>query len=102
LETLQIAAEWQQTLQRFEKAIREAPAQEEAARKRAAELAAGPARRTALLAAARANHSVLDNPAPNALFLGFGESALNFELRSMLSKTNPEAMFRTGFTCSLA
>ncbi len=35
-----------------------------------------------LLAVARAHPNVLPEPAPQALFLGFGESALNFELRA--------------------
>jgi small-conductance mechanosensitive channel len=39
-----------------------------------------------LLAVARAHAGVLAEPAPEALFLGFGESALNFELRAWTSR----------------
>jgi small-conductance mechanosensitive channel len=39
-----------------------------------------------LLAVARAHPGVLAEPAPEALFLGFGESALNFELRAWTSR----------------
>jgi small-conductance mechanosensitive channel len=34
-----------------------------------------------LLSAARSNDGVLSDPAPAALFMGFGDSALNFQLR---------------------
>jgi len=37
--------------------------------------------RDLLLGVARANESVLDDPAPTALFRGFGDSTLDFELR---------------------
>jgi small-conductance mechanosensitive channel len=37
--------------------------------------------RDLLLATAREHPDVLDEPAPDVLFLGFGDSALNFELR---------------------
>jgi small-conductance mechanosensitive channel len=39
-----------------------------------------------LLAVARAHPAVLAQPAPEALFLGFGESALNFELRAWTNR----------------
>jgi small-conductance mechanosensitive channel len=39
-----------------------------------------------LLSVARAHPDVLAAPAPEALFLGFGESALNFELRAWTSR----------------
>jgi potassium-dependent mechanosensitive channel len=39
-----------------------------------------------LLAVARTHPGVLAEPAPQALFLGFGESALNFELRAWTSR----------------
>ncbi len=39
-----------------------------------------------LLAVARAHPGVLAEPAPEALFLGFGDSALNFELRAWTNR----------------
>lgn len=40
--------------------------------------------REIMLEALKANPKVLENPAPQALFLGFGDSSLNFELRVFL------------------
>ncbi len=44
--------------------------------------------RRLLLEVARANELVLDDPAPGALFLGFGDSALNLELRAFVGDLN--------------
>jgi len=41
-----------------------------------------------LLEVAYANEMVLSDPAPQALFLGFGDSTLNFELRAFISDGN--------------
>ncbi len=41
-----------------------------------------------LLKIARANEKVLKDPAPTAFFMGFGDSALNFELRVFISMFN--------------
>ena len=40
--------------------------------------------RDLMLEALKANNKVLDNPAPQVLFMGFGDSSLNFELRVFL------------------
>ncbi|HEY7675655.1 MAG TPA: mechanosensitive ion channel domain-containing protein [Candidatus Methylomirabilis sp.] len=48
-----------------------------------------------LLAVARAHPGVLAEPAPQALFLGFGESALNFELRAWTSRFSQWVVFRS-------
>jgi potassium efflux system protein len=41
-----------------------------------------------LLKAAKANALVLDNPEPQAVFLGFGDNSLNFELRVFINGIN--------------
>jgi potassium efflux system protein len=41
-----------------------------------------------LLKAAKANALVLDNPKPQAVFLGFGDNSLNFELRVFINDIN--------------
>jgi small-conductance mechanosensitive channel len=48
-----------------------------------------------LLAVARAHPAVLAAPAPLALFLGFGESALNFELRAWTSRFDQWVVIRS-------
>ena len=48
-----------------------------------------------LLAVARAHPGVLAEPAPQALFLGFGESTLNFELRAWTSRFSQWVVFRS-------
>jgi len=40
--------------------------------------------RDLMLEALKANNKVLETPAPQVLFLGFGDSSLNFELRVFL------------------
>jgi potassium efflux system protein len=41
-----------------------------------------------LLKAAKASTLVLDNPGPQAVFLGFGDNSLNFELRVFINGIN--------------
>jgi len=41
-----------------------------------------------LVQVARANPNVVDDPEPTALFLGFGDSALTFELRAFVGKVD--------------
>jgi len=41
-----------------------------------------------LIKAARANPLALDNPAPQAIFMGFGDNSLNFELRVFINGIN--------------
>jgi potassium efflux system protein len=48
-----------------------------------------------LLAVAHAHPGVLAEPAPEALFMGFGESALNFELRAWTARFNHWAAVRS-------
>ncbi|MCC6765710.1 MAG: mechanosensitive ion channel [Deltaproteobacteria bacterium] len=52
-----------------------------------------------LLAVVRADERMLENPPPQALFTGFGESALNFTLRAWTDKGIDE---RAGLTSDLA
>ncbi len=44
---------------------------------------------------ARAHPGVLAEPAPQALFLGFGESALNFELRAWTNRFSEWLVIRS-------
>jgi small-conductance mechanosensitive channel len=48
-----------------------------------------------LLAVARAHPNVLAEPAPQALFLGFGESALKFELQAWTSRFSQWVVIRS-------
>ena len=48
-----------------------------------------------LLAVAHAHPGVLSEPAPQALFLGFGESALNFELRAWTNRFSEWLVIRS-------
>ena len=48
-----------------------------------------------LLAVAHAHPGVLAQPVPEALFMGFGESALNFELRAWTGRFNQWAAVRS-------
>src|SRR5262249_15206541 len=48
-----------------------------------------------LLAVAHAHPAVLAEPAPQALFMGFGESALNFELRAWTGRFNQWIVIRS-------
>jgi potassium efflux system protein len=41
-----------------------------------------------MLKAAEANPMVLTNPEPQAVFLGFGDNSLNFELRVFINDIN--------------
>jgi potassium efflux system protein len=41
-----------------------------------------------LLKAAKANPLALDNPAPQAIFMGFGDNSLNFEMRVFINGIN--------------
>jgi potassium efflux system protein len=41
-----------------------------------------------LLKAAKGNHLVMDNPEPQAVFLGFGDNCLNFEVRVFINGLN--------------
>ncbi len=50
-----------------------------------------------LLKAAKANTLVLDNPEPQAVFLGFGDNSLKFELRPFLSGANLQPPSVSGF-----
>lgn len=52
-----------------------------------------------LLAVARADERLLENPPPQALFVGFGESSLDFALRAWTDKGVDE---RVGMTSALA
>ncbi|MGD8648902.1 MAG: mechanosensitive ion channel, partial [Desulfobacterales bacterium] len=41
-----------------------------------------------LLNAARENPMVLEEPAPSAIFTGFGDNSLNFEVRAFINNIN--------------
>jgi small-conductance mechanosensitive channel len=48
-----------------------------------------------LMKAARDNEDILDNPAPSAIFTGFGDSSINFELRAWIADVNQRLRIRS-------
>ena len=48
-----------------------------------------------LLKVAREHSEVLDDPAPSAIFIGFGDSSINFELRAWIAKVDDRLRIRS-------
>jgi small-conductance mechanosensitive channel len=48
-----------------------------------------------LLKVAREHAEILDDPAPSAIFIGFGESSINFELRAWIAKVDDRLRIRS-------
>jgi small-conductance mechanosensitive channel len=48
-----------------------------------------------LMKAARDNEDILDNPAPSAIFIGFGDSSINFELRVWIADVSQRLRVRS-------
>ncbi len=54
-----------------------------------------------LLRAAREHSDILEHPAPTALFLGFGESSLDFSLRAWTAQSNAYNRVRSALTLAV-
>ena len=54
-----------------------------------------------LLRAAREHSDILEHPAPTALFLGFGESSLDFSLRAWTTQSDTYTQVRSALTLAV-